>query len=124
MKIRQTKKSRVPGKPLPDFGTAAQEERFWLSHDFDAVMEAGGEEVVYEPQATRRPRTHVYRVRLDDQEMSKLQVLAKRRGVTASVVLRDLVRAARIATRPSLSTCVRQGSPPEFSVEGRAWTST
>jgi len=41
-------------------------------------MEAGGEEVVYEPQATRRPRTHVYRVRLDDQEMSKLQALAKR----------------------------------------------
>ncbi len=60
-------------------------------------MEAGGEEVVYEPQATRRPRRHVYRVRLDDQEMSKLQALAKRRGVTASVVLRDLVRAARVA---------------------------
>jgi predicted DNA-binding protein len=36
-------------------------------------------------------------VRLDDQEMSKLQALAKRRGVTASVILRELVRAARVA---------------------------
>ena len=61
-------------------------------------MEAGWEEVVYESQATRRARTHVYRVRLDDQEMSKLQVLARRRGVPASVVLRELVRAARIVT--------------------------
>jgi hypothetical protein len=97
MKKKQSKKAWAPGKPLPRFATAAEEERFWLSHDFDDAMEAGGEEVVYEPQATRRPRTHVYRVRLDDQEMSKLQALAKRRGVTASVVLRELVRAARVA---------------------------
>ncbi len=97
MKKKQTRKRWTPGNPLPKFATAAEEERFWLSHDFDDVMEAGGEEVVYEPQATRRPRTHVYRVRLDDQEMSKLQALAKRRGVTASVVLRELVRAARVA---------------------------
>jgi hypothetical protein len=96
MKRKQSKRTWASGKPLPKFATAAEEERFWLSHDFDDVMEAGGEEVVYEPQATRRPRTHVYRVRLDDQEMSKLQVLAKRRGVTASVVLRELVRAARV----------------------------
>lgn len=61
-------------------------------------MEAGGEEVVYEPQATRRPRTHVHRARLDDQEMSKLRAPAKHRGVTASVVLREPVRAARVAT--------------------------
>jgi len=60
-------------------------------------MDAGGEEVVYEPQATRHPRTHVYRVRLDDQDMSKLQALAKLRGVTASVILRELVRTARVA---------------------------
>jgi len=97
MTKKQTKKSWAPGKPLPRFATASEEEQFWLSHDFDDAMEAGGEEVVYEPQATRRPRTHVYRVRLDDQEMSKLQALAKRRGVTASVVLRELVRAARVA---------------------------
>ena len=97
-KRRKAKKRWSPGKPLPKFATAAEEERFWLSHDFDDAMEAGGEEVVYEPQTTRRPRTHVYRVRLDDQEMSKLQALAKRRGVTASVILRELVRAARVAT--------------------------
>lgn len=97
MKKKQTKKRWMPGKALPKFATAAEEERFWLSHDFDDVMEAGGEEVAYAPQATRRPRTHVYRVRLDDREMSKLQALAKRRGVTASVVLRELVRAARVA---------------------------
>lgn len=97
MKKKQAKRSWAPGKPLPKFATAAEEERFWLTHDFDDVMEAGGEEVVYEPQVTRRPRTHVYRVRLDDKEMSKLQALAKRRGVTVSVVLRELVRAARVA---------------------------
>ncbi|HET8540543.1 MAG TPA: CopG family antitoxin [Anaeromyxobacter sp.] len=94
---QKAKKRWAPGKPLPKLATAAEEERFWLSHDFDDAMDAGGEEVVYEPRATRRPRTHVYRVRLDDQEMSKLQALAKRRGVTASVILRELVRAARVA---------------------------
>src|SRR5574342_419638 len=104
MKKRKSRKRWVPGKPLPKFATAAEEERFWLAHDFDDVMDAGGEEVVYEPQATRRPRIHVYRVRLDDQEMSKLQALAKRRGVTASVVLRELVRAARV---------VRSGDPAQ-----------
>ena len=88
MKRKQPKKTWAHGRPLPRFATAAEEKRFWLSHDFDDVMEAGGEAVVYEPQATRRPRRHVYRVRLDDQEMSKLQALAKPRGVTASVVLR------------------------------------
>src|SRR5574342_994139 len=104
VKRKQLKKTWGPGKPLPKFATAAEEERFWLSHDFDDVMEAGGEEVVYEPQATRRPRRHVYRIRLDDQEMSKLQALAKRRGVTASVVLRELGRAARV---------VRSGDPAQ-----------
>lgn len=98
MKKKQTATKRwAPGKPLPKFATAAEEESFWLAHDFDDAMDADGEEVVYEPRATRQPRTHVYRVRLDDQEMSKLQVLAKRRGVTASVILRELVRAARVA---------------------------
>ncbi len=96
-KQKKAKKRWAPGKPIPKFATAAEEGSFWLSHDFDDVMDAGGEEVVYEPQATRHPRTHVYRVRLDDQEMSKLQALAKRRGVTASVILRELVRAARVA---------------------------
>ncbi len=92
---KATQKQWPPGKPLPKLATAAEEERFWLSHDFDDAMEAGGVEVTYEPQATRQPRTHVYRIRLDDLEMSTLQALAKRRGVNASVVLRELVRAAR-----------------------------
>ena len=95
MTRKTTQKQWPLGKPLPKLATAAEEERFWLSHDFDEVMESGGEEVVYEPQATRQARTHVYRVRLDDLEMSTLQALARRRGVTASVVLRELVRAAR-----------------------------
>jgi ribosomal protein L34 len=99
MKTKKTSRKLAqqwpPGKPLPKLATAAEEERFWLSHGFDEVMEASGEEVTYEPQATRQARTHVYRVRLDDLEMSTLQALAKRRGVNASVVLRELVRAAR-----------------------------
>jgi len=49
-------------------------------------------------------RTHVYRVRLDDLEMSTLQALAKRRGVNASVVLRELVRAARPAKAGETAT--------------------
>jgi hypothetical protein len=50
MKRKRMKKTWAPGRLLPKFATAAEEERFWLSHDFDYVMEAGGEEVLYEPQ--------------------------------------------------------------------------
>jgi hypothetical protein len=56
-RLQKAKKRWAPGKPLPKFATAAEEERFWLSHDFDGAMDAGGEEVVCERQATRRPRT-------------------------------------------------------------------
>jgi hypothetical protein len=83
------------GTPVPKFKSHADEEKFWLSHDFDDAIDASTDRVVYEPQVTRRPRAHVYRVRLDDEEMATLQALAKRRGVTASVILRELVRAAR-----------------------------
>lgn len=95
MKRKSTSKKFGPGTRVPKFRTHTEEEKFWLSHDFDDAMEASGEQVVYEPQATRRARQHVYRVRLDDEEMATLQALAKRRGVTASVILRELVRAAR-----------------------------
>jgi len=95
MKRKSTPKKLKPGTRVPKFKTHAEEERFWLSHDFDDAMEASSDQVVYEPQATRRARAHVYRVRLDDEEMATLQALAKRRGVTASVILRELVRAAR-----------------------------
>ena len=50
------------------------------------------EQLEYVPQATRQPREHVYRVRLNDQEMAILQKLAKQRGVPASVIIRELVR--------------------------------
>jgi len=96
MRKTSTRKAWTRGDPLPAFATAEEEEAFWMAHDFDDLMEAHGEAVVFEPQPRRRPRTHVYRVRLDDQEISKLRALARRRGVAASVVLRDLVRAARV----------------------------
>ncbi len=56
MKRTQPKKTWTPGNPLPKFGTLAEEESFWLAHDFDDMMEARGEGVVAEPQPTRRPR--------------------------------------------------------------------
>ncbi len=56
-KHEKAKKRWPPGKPLPIFASAAEEERFWLSHDFDDAVDTGGEEVVYQPRATRRPRT-------------------------------------------------------------------
>jgi hypothetical protein len=52
-----------PGKPLPKFASHDEEETFWRSHDFDDAMNASTDQVLYEPQATRRPRMHVYRVR-------------------------------------------------------------
>lgn len=47
---KATKAQWPPGKPLPTFATRAEEERFWLTHGFDRVMEAGGEPVTSEPQ--------------------------------------------------------------------------
>ncbi|TAN40126.1 MAG: ribbon-helix-helix protein, CopG family [Nitrospirae bacterium] len=95
----RAKKPWPAGKPIPSFASPAEEDAFWLSHDFEDGPAADWEELTYEPQATRRPRAHVYRVRLDDQEMAKLQALAKARGVPASVVLRELVRDAPTAAR-------------------------
>ncbi len=96
-KTKQTTKKlpRWPaGKPLPKFKSYAEEVEFWHSHEFAYGVDSDWEEVAYVPHATRHPRAHVYRVRFDDQEMAKLQALAKQRGVPASVVLRELVRAA------------------------------
>ncbi len=95
---RQVNRRNLPewpaGKPFPAFKTVAEEEKFYRSWSFADDMETDSEQLVYQPQTTRRPRTHVYRIRLDDHEMAMLQKLARRRGVTASVVLRELVRAA------------------------------
>jgi len=48
-----------------------------------------------------KARAHVYRIRFDDAEMSALQSMADRRGVSASVIIRELVRAqwSRLAGR-------------------------
>jgi hypothetical protein len=84
-----------PGKPFPHFKDLAEEEKFYMSWSFAEDMGAGTEDLVYEPQATRHPRTLVYRVRFDEYEMAKLQRLAKRRGVSGSDIVREWVHAAR-----------------------------
>lgn len=43
-------------KPIPAFSTAREEAEFWEAHSFAAAMDARGEELVYEPQATGRAR--------------------------------------------------------------------
>lgn len=88
------KKSWPANKPLPKFKTLADEERFWREHEPEDAEGQKWEEVVYEPRATTQAREHVYRVRFDDREMAILQALAKRRGVTASTILREMVRGA------------------------------
>lgn len=80
------------GKPIPAFKSYEAEVKFWQSYDFEPTARSEWEELVYEPKATQKARQHVYRLRLDDQEMALLQARAKRRGVPASVILRELVR--------------------------------
>jgi len=91
------RKERPVDRPLPNFRDIEEEERFWAGHSVGAAMQARGEQLVYQPQATRRPRTHVYRLRLDDAEMALLQRMARQRGITVSVVLRELVRRQAMA---------------------------
>ena len=79
-------------KPMPEFRSYEEEAQWWHSHDLEPGPDDEWEELVYEPQATRKPRQHVYRVRFNDEEMAILQRLAKRRGVPASVIIRELVR--------------------------------
>ena len=84
------------GKPIPDLGSAEEEDTFWGSFSFADVMDAYGEKRsarnLHSPR-TRKAREHVYRVRLDDAERAALQRMAERRGVSASVIIRELVRA-------------------------------
>ncbi len=79
-------------KPMPKFKSYEEEVEWWHSYDYELGPDNEWEELVYEPQATRQPRQHVYRVRFNDEEMAILQALAKRRSVTASVIIRELVR--------------------------------
>jgi hypothetical protein len=83
------------GRRLPAFKSEAEEREWWSCHDREPPPEEAWQAVTYEPQVTRKPREHVYRVRFDDYEMGILQAMAKPRGVPASVILRELVRAAR-----------------------------
>ncbi len=82
------------GKPVPRFESEAEELAFWESHAFEPPPDAEGEELVYRPYGSRHPRRHVYNVRLDDREMASLQALARRRGLPASAVIRQLVLSA------------------------------
>jgi hypothetical protein len=57
MKTKKTIQKRwPPGNALPKPATAAKEERFWLAHDFDEAMEAGGEPHVGSDLANGSPR--------------------------------------------------------------------
>ncbi len=82
------------GKPIPNFADAAEEDLFWGSYSFADVMDAQGEKKpAGGPVHRHKPRRHVYRIRLDDAEREALLRMAERRGVTASVIIRELVRA-------------------------------
>jgi hypothetical protein len=98
-------------KPVPVFKTEAAEREWWNSYDREPSPDDAWAPV-YEPQATRHTRAHVYRVRFDDAEMGILQALARPRGVPASVVLRELVRAqsAGIAPERRLAASARGGA--------------
>jgi hypothetical protein len=100
-RTRKKKATWPRGKPIPAFGTEAEEAQFWESHRLESGVAADWEELIYEPRATSRPRSHVYRIRLDDKEMAALQALSRRRGVPASVIVRELVRAAFASARRS-----------------------
>jgi len=80
-------------KRLPEFASEADEVKFWQTHAVDPGPVEKWEPVAFSPGAGRTVRAHVYTVRLDDQEAATLQMLAKRRGVPASVVIREFVRA-------------------------------
>jgi hypothetical protein len=84
------------GKPIPDFGSAEEEDAFWGSFSFAELMDAYGEKPHARQRRSpraRKAREHVYRVRMDDAERTALQRMADRRGVSASVIIRELVRA-------------------------------
>ena len=80
--------------PVPSFANPEEEDAFWQSHEFNDLMQKRGEKVPVGFSANRaKARAHVYRIRFDDAEMSALQAMAERRGVSASVIVRELVRA-------------------------------
>jgi hypothetical protein len=94
MTRRTTKKRpRWPwDKPIPSFKSEEQEIAFWEAYEFDPPPDAVGEELKGEKLPPPKPRSHVYRLRLNDEEMALVQARARRRGVSVSIVLRELVR--------------------------------
>lgn len=103
--VRRRPKPEWPvGKSIPAFDDLEEEDVFWQSYRWNDVMDAHGEARPTLPEAAAPPlpaREHVYRVRLDDAEMAALRELARRRGVSASVVIRELLRMqwARVLER-------------------------
>lgn len=112
-KKKQTtgRKSQWPrGAKLDE--AAAVTGSVWDNHSFADAMDEAGEELVYEPKATQEPRSLVYRLRLDEQEMASLQRLARERRVSISVILREFVSAlvskrGVFNVRPEFSALVR-----------------
>ncbi|GAC1339483.1 MAG: hypothetical protein NVSMB23_08570 [Myxococcales bacterium] len=102
MKSKKSTKSRAGNpewpvdKPIPDFASVEEEDAFWGTFSFAEVMDAYGEKPSVPRRASsraRKAREHVYRVRMDDAERAALQRMAEHRGVSASVIIRELVRA-------------------------------
>lgn len=76
------------------FGSQKEEADYWKKLLKGVVFpDEEWEALSYEPRATVRARSHVYRVRLDDGEMAALQAIAKIERVPASAVLRRLIRS-------------------------------
>jgi hypothetical protein len=98
----QARREWPADKAMPRFANPEDEEVFWRSYEFNDAMEKHGEVRPVGFSARRASaRAHVYRIRFDDAEMSALQSMADRRGVSASVIIRELVRAqwSRLAGR-------------------------
>ena len=89
------------GKPVPAFRDAREKDSFWQAYEEN--IPTGGPK-----RRAQKAREHVYRIRFDDAEIAALHEMADRRGVTASLILRELVRVhwARLHSRtgPSCRT--------------------
>jgi hypothetical protein len=58
------------------FKSYEEEVNWWSSYDLEQPPNSRWETVEYVPQGSRRPRTLVYQLRLDKEEMTRLQALA------------------------------------------------
>ncbi len=92
-----------PGKPKPEFASEAEEAQFLRSYDFSAYWEGRAQQAksdrLNSTPLRKKPREHVYRLRLTDSEMSALRARAIALGVPVSAVLRDLIRT--VSTSPA-----------------------